>query len=181
VDPLVATSGDLDDILRIRDQAAAWMEGQGAPGWRPGELSRERLTGRIERGQVFVVRDTGRVVASVTLLDENSEYWGDRGRDGHAGYIHLLVRDRQLSAPGMGEALLGWAEARIAGWGRPLARLTTVAANLSLVRYYTQRGYVTVGLARHPVVGRLLTLLEKQLRLTPWQDARPSVVSTLTQ
>ncbi len=73
-----------------------------------------RSWGWLWRGEVFVLRDAGVVVASVTVMDEDPEIWGGRGVDSTAGYVHMLVRDRQRTAPQTGERLLGWGEAEIA-------------------------------------------------------------------
>ncbi len=100
--PEPAVPDDVEAILTLRDRAAAWMEAQGAVGWAKGEMPRERLAARIEKGEVFVVRDQGEVVAGVTVLDEDPDFWGERGHDGTAGYIHMLVRDRERSRPGSG-------------------------------------------------------------------------------
>ena len=153
--PIAPQAATPEDVAAIH---ALYLAG----GWRPQSRSWQALEARIGRGEVALVRDEGRVVASVTLTWEDTECWGEVGLDGTAGYVHALVRDREQSASGIGGRLLGWAEAHIAARGRMLSRLDTRAESPGLHRYYAEHGYRPVGSVTVPGHSAL-TLFEKDL------------------
>jgi ribosomal protein S18 acetylase RimI-like enzyme len=147
--------------------AAALHALYAAGGWRSESRSTLELEQRIGRGEVAVLREDGRVVASVTVTWEDAAYWGAAGRDGTAGYIHALVRDRERTAPGLGVQLLVWAESRIVARGRQLSRLDTRADWGRLLRYYQAHGYRVVDTRTYSWAAHPLTLFEKRLSSGP--------------
>ena len=134
-----------------------------AGGWRAQSRSVQELEDRIGRGEVALLRAGGRMVGSVTVTWEDEACWGAAGRDGTAGYVHALVRDRELTAAGLGLRLLVWAEERIVAGGRQLSRLDTVAERTELLRYYQAHGYRVVGTCTYSWAAHPLTLFEKRL------------------
>ena len=97
----------------------------------------------IDDGRVFVLRRSGRPVASVAVLWSDGEIWGED--DGDAGYIHLLMVDPDLAGNQLGASVLLWAEQFIERTGRSRARLDAVSSNDRLQRWYADRGYDEVG------------------------------------
>lgn len=152
--PETARSGDAEALRAL----------YAAGGWRPQSRSWQELEARIARGEVAVVRQAGEVVASVTVTWEDEARWGLTGRDGGAGYVHALVRDRQRTPSGLGAELLAWAEARITARGRPLSRLDTAAERARLVGYYQAHGYRVVDTRTYSWAHHPLTLFEKRLQ-----------------
>ncbi|MGA9114885.1 MAG: GNAT family N-acetyltransferase [Candidatus Dormiibacterota bacterium] len=134
-----------------------------AGGWRPQSRSVQELKERIGHGEVALLREDGRVVASVAVTWEDSVCWGAAGRDGTAGYVHALVRDRERTASGLGLRLLVWAENRIVARGRHLSRLDTVAERTPLLRYYQAHGYRMVDTRTYRWAAHALTLFERRL------------------
>ena len=134
-----------------------------AGGWPAQSRSVLELEERLGRGEVALLREDGRVVASVTVTWEDEVYWGAAGGDGTAGYVHALVRDRTRTAPGLGIHLLVWAEDRIVARGRQLSRLDTRAEWTQLHGYYEAHGYRNVDTRTYGSAAPALTLFEKRL------------------
>lgn len=155
-------SGPIEPQLAVPADAAGIAALYAAGGWRPQSHSSQELAGRLARGEVAVVHREGRVVASVAVTWDDEARWREAGHDATAGYVHALVRDRERTAPGLGEELLGWAERRIATRGRRLSRLDTQTGATRLVRYYEDHGYRVVGSVALPDHSPL-TLFEKSL------------------
>lgn len=134
-----------------------------AGGWRAKSRSMQELEERIGGGEVVLLREGGRVVASVTVTWEDAARWGAAGRDGTAGYVHALVRDRERTDAGLGARLLLWAEDRIVARGLHLSRLDTLATRARLLRYYQAHGYRVVDTRTYSWAPDALTLFEKRL------------------
>lgn len=140
---VLAEPGDIDAVLHLRDEAAAWMVDRGLNQWAPGDFPREFVQVRVDSGQVFVMRRRGRALATVTITWSDELVWGEPSVD--AGYVHMLAVSSALRGSGLGGWLLDWAEGHIAGHGHKRARLDCVQANPVLRNWYRERGYRQVG------------------------------------
>jgi 8-oxo-dGTP diphosphatase len=140
---VLAEPGDIDAVLHLRDEAAAWMVDRGLNQWAPGDFPREFVQVRVDSGQVFVMRRRGRALATVTITWSDELVWGEPSAD--AGYVHMLAVSSALRGSGAGGWLLDWAEGHIAGHGHKRARLDCVQANPALRNWYRERGYLQVG------------------------------------
>jgi ribosomal protein S18 acetylase RimI-like enzyme len=134
---------DVKALVELRDQVARWLLERGIQQWLPSEFSAVRMQAWVERGDVFVNRRDGRIVAAVAVLDADPEIWDDD--PGNAKYIHLLMVDRAHAGVGLGDAALAYAEERVRDRGGRLARLDAVASNEVLRCWYEARGYEVVG------------------------------------
>jgi GNAT superfamily N-acetyltransferase len=139
----VAAPSDVDDLLDLRNDAARWLLDRGIEQWRPGEFTADRMRSWVEQGYLHVLRDRGRLAASVAILWDDPDIWGDA--DKPAGYVHLLVVRRDRRGTGLGDAVLLWAERHIRGSGRRFSRLDAVSSNRTLHDWYERRGYSEVG------------------------------------
>ncbi|WP_372459274.1 GNAT family N-acetyltransferase [Streptomyces huiliensis] len=163
----LGTDTDLAALVRLRDAAARWMLARGVTGqWRPGELGAEHFRRVAEEGEVWLAEAGGRVVGAWELWWEDEDAWGPRPPV--AGYVHRLMVDRDVAAPGAGRLLLGAAERRVAEAGREFVRLDCLAGNARLTAYYVDAGYRVVGRKDgKPQPGgapKSFALLEKELR-----------------
>lgn len=138
-----AESEDVGALVALRDNIARWLLQRGIQQWLPGEFSTGRMQTWVHRGDVFVRRRDGRIVAAVAVLDEDPEIWDDD--DDGAAYIHLLMVDREHAGVGLGDAALSFAEEQVRDRGGCVARLDAVASNAVLCRWYQARGYRVVG------------------------------------
>lgn len=140
-----ATDTDFSAYLQLRRQVAQWMVVNGIVQWLPGDLTDDTLRDWIADGELHIARIAGVPVGGVIVMWSDEQFWGDRGHDGTAGYIHGLLIDRAYSGDGLGSRLLEYGEQRIRDAGKPLVRLDAVRSNPVLQRYYRNAGYTDAG------------------------------------
>ncbi len=150
MNPERALPEDADAVWRLLDDAAIWLEGRGVEQWKPGALPRRVVANGIARGEFFVLRDAGALIATLQLMESDPETWGPDAGD--ALYLHRLCVARAHAGSEIGRRLLDWAGAAARARGRRWLRLDCVASNARLRRYYTaagfaERGEVDVGVA----------------------------------
>ena len=149
--PLVvtrATVAEAPAVQALRDELASWMLQRGIQQWSPGEMPEEWIEVCIAVGAVYLVRHDGRLVGSVTVVWDDPLIWGERPEP--AGYIHMLMVDRDFGGLGIGRLILEWAEGSIAEAGHRRARLDCVQSNQPLRAYYGHAGYRFVGTKTFP-------------------------------
>ncbi|MFE7276680.1 GNAT family N-acetyltransferase [Streptomyces sp. NPDC057623] len=162
-----AAEADLAALVRLRDDAARWMLARGITGqWRPGELDEDHFGRVMTHGEVWLAETGGDIAGAWELWWQDEAAWGPQPPV--AGYVHRLMVDRSVAAPGTGRLLLGAVERRVAAAGRVCVRLDCLAGNEPLNAYYRQAGYRVVGRKEgKPQPGgapKSFTLLEKDLR-----------------
>jgi len=156
-----ASRADALAILGLRDALASWMVERGIDQWHPGEMPLPWIEECAAQGWIFVAQRGGYLVGSVTLVWTDPFIWGDRNEP--AGYIHMLMVEREYAHVGLGRSLLDWAEGRIARSGHHRARLDCVRTNIGLRAYYETAGYVFVGYREFPGSVPSVALYEKAL------------------
>jgi ribosomal protein S18 acetylase RimI-like enzyme len=129
---------DVDEIVGMLSEAAAWLIAQGIRQW-PDPFPRDRVEALAGRGDFHVARLDGETVGTLALLWSDPTFWGERPDD--AGYVHALAVRRSCAGRGLGARLLGWAEERVARAGRGYLRLDCRAENSALRRYYERHGF----------------------------------------
>lgn len=69
-----AELSDVETVLRILNEAAAWLCARGVDQWEVGQWRRAKLAAAIERGETYLASDGMQVVATLTLqwIDECS-------------------------------------------------------------------------------------------------------------
>jgi protein-tyrosine phosphatase len=140
----VARPDEEDRVLTLLTAAARRTVERGVPNPWPVPFPAERVRPHLERGDVYLAGEPGREpIATVTLLWEDPEFWGDRPPD--AGYVHRLAVDPTRSGEGWGRRIVEWAVARVRARGRAWVRLDCVAANAGIRRYYRELGFAEVG------------------------------------
>jgi 2'-5' RNA ligase len=138
---------DFDAVMAILREAADWLTAHGIPQWKHWhtKIGERLLRDRIENHEVYLARRAALPVATVTIQWEDTEFWGERGLDRLAGYVHGIAITRQVGGMRVGERLLEWTLKTIAAQGKRLARLDTVASNARLCRYYEDCGFRPLG------------------------------------
>jgi GNAT superfamily N-acetyltransferase len=135
----MASPGQLDDVLAVLDEAAAWLQGRQVAQW-PPRFEPSWVEGAIGRGETWLVR-VGETISGTVTLDQADPGWD--GLPGRALYVHRMAVRRP--AAGLGSAILGWAADVARERGRAALRLDCVASNGRLRAYYEAAGFVPCG------------------------------------
>ena len=148
LDLALAGPADVDDVTALYEETTAWIRAQG---FDPGEAPRSMraiVADRIATGTVYVARLAGEAVATLTVLPEDAEVWGERPDD--ALYIHGFGVSRAYAGQEIGRTLLDWVADVAAGAGRAYVRLDCEAGNRKLRDYYERAGFTYHGDATLP-------------------------------
>ena len=143
MNPERARPEDADAVYALLHEAAVWLTARGISQWKPGALPRSVVEAGIARGEIFVVRPAGGLVATLQLEESDPGTWGDDAGD--ALYLHRLCVARSEASQGLGLQLLDWARTEARARGRRLLRLDCVASNARLRRYYEAAGFLARG------------------------------------
>jgi GNAT superfamily N-acetyltransferase len=175
--PLAVRPAGPDEVELVGDilaEASAWLQSKGIAQW-PARFAPEFLLGCVERGELYVATDGGRIVGTVTLQWSDPLFWGDRQ---DAGFVHRLAVQRAHA--GGGRDLLEWVEGEVKARGRSFVCLDTLSSNTRLRRYYEEMGFRTVGEitgpAEHPTdpaLGGWRAVLYEKAIAGPGSPARP--------
>lgn len=142
VNAQLATLEDVDDLVVIIRDLSRWLKTKGIHQWSES-FRHEVLEKEISRGELYVVREHGQVIATVALSTEAGELWDHVTEN--AVYLHRLAIPRSRSGGKLGEALMAWAESEARKQGASLLRLVCDASNAFLPPYYRKLGYRSQG------------------------------------
>lgn len=146
-----------DTVLSILRDAQRWLRARGID---QGVVPpRERLRGRIARGEVYLAEVDGRPVATITISTSGGSFWDDPSGEG--AYVHSLAVAREFGGLCLGRELLRWAEGEALLMGKRYLRLDIWGENGRLVDYYRSAGFVHVRDDRSE--GWLASLFQKEL------------------
>jgi len=147
-------------VAGLLDEATVWVNDLGFSQW-PLPFPRDQLAAAIGRGEVYVVEsEDGEGVATVSMLPDDPEYWGDQPPD--AFYVHKLAVRRDQAGRGIGAAIVEWANAEAAEAGREFLRLDCLADNPGIRDYYEDLGFEHRG--DLVLDGRKMSLYERPVR-----------------
>lgn len=136
---VVAAPDQVDDVLRVLDEAAGWLQARGIEQW-PARFEPSWVRGSVDDGETWLVEVGGLVSATVTL-DWSDSVWA--GVQGNAAYLHRMAVRRR--SRGLGAVILAWAAGVAREHGRDALRLDCVASNERLRAYYEAAGFVFRG------------------------------------
>lgn len=129
-------------LALVRDRAE-WIRAKGSRQWQVflGEEG-ERLVSRlIATGRTQMVTSGGRDIGTLRLDWTDERFWGAKGADGLAGYVHTLATHRDYAGQRLVARMLQWACDRIVEEGRSLLRIDCDATNPALIDYYCSFGF----------------------------------------
>jgi GNAT superfamily N-acetyltransferase len=167
----LAAPDDLEQIIGLLEDSAAWMVSIGIHRWPPGTFvaSGAQLRSAIEAATVYVWKVRGRVWGTIRLTESDASIWGTD--DAAALYIHKMSVQRSLKGGGFGKALVHWAEEVAVTRGRSVLRLDCWAENPRLCAFYESCGFRRIRTLL--VQGWLHQLFEKDVRAEALCAARP--------
>jgi GNAT superfamily N-acetyltransferase len=135
-----ATVRDAATVVAILREAAGWLEANGTPMWRAGELEDAPIRAAAEEGLLFLAECNGEAAGTIKFQLEDALFWPDLP-EGEAAYIHRLAVRRCFAGGAVASALMGWAVERAAGLGRRYVRLDCEAARTRLRAVYERFGF----------------------------------------
>jgi ribosomal protein S18 acetylase RimI-like enzyme len=131
-----ARAEELDEVVGVLSEAAAWLRSRGIEQW-PSPYPTEWVAPSIERGETYLARENGEVAGTITLRWEDPAFWGEQPPV--AGYVHGVAVRRKFA--GRGPELLEWAADRVREADRDRLRLDCRTDNAELRAYYEQLGF----------------------------------------
>jgi GNAT superfamily N-acetyltransferase len=148
----LAVSGDLDQVVGLVREAAAWLRGKGIDQWqnpwpdRAGQ--RERILNDLLKGKTWLVRDGKAIAATITIdtdepldLDERP-VWPPGKSQKPALYVRRVIVSRRYARLGLGAALLDWAaEVAERHYAAKVLRVDVRTTNKKLHDYYAGRHF----------------------------------------
>jgi hypothetical protein len=99
----VACSGDIDEVVRLMHDAAAWMSAKGTPAWDVARIDRTFAETFVLRSELLVASCSDGIVGCCTLSAEDPEFWPDALK-GEAAYLHKLAVRRTHAGRGVSSA-----------------------------------------------------------------------------
>jgi len=130
---------DGDTVAALLDEATVWVNELGFNQW-PLPFPRDQLARAIARREVYVVEgEDGDPVGTVTILEDDPQYWP--GKPDDALYVHKLAVRRDQAGRGIGAAIIEWANAEAAEAGREFLRLDCQGDNPGIRDYYEALGF----------------------------------------
>ncbi|HGF0951399.1 TPA: GNAT family N-acetyltransferase [Klebsiella pneumoniae] len=101
----VACSGNIDEVVRLMHDAAAWMSAKGTPAWDVARIDRTFAETFVLRSELLVASCSDGIVGCCTLSAEDPEFWPDALK-GEAAYLHKLAVRRTHAGRGVSSALI---------------------------------------------------------------------------
>lgn len=152
------TDENLNAILRLIDEAQAWLPAKGTDQWAKPWPDRKQRDARVRRGlqvgATWIVWARTRAVATVTIASRpNNAVWSESECDlgERAVYAHRLIVARDYAGWGLGAELLDWTGLRgRRHYGAKWIRIDVWTANKALHDYYMKRGFVPCGTCPDP-------------------------------
>ncbi|WP_173390587.1 GNAT family N-acetyltransferase [Actinomadura litoris] len=139
----IETAGpdDLDEVLALLNGVASWLMSRGIRQWAIG-FTAEKMAPIIERGELYVVRENGAAIATVTVsTDGDADFWTTEERAEPARYVAKLATAREYSGQGLGALLLRWAVDLGSRQGAQWVRLDAWRTNYQLHDFYRKAGW----------------------------------------
>lgn len=147
------TTENLLAIIRLIEEASAWLSLKGTDQWQRPWPSRRKRDARVrrglERGMTWIVWAADRAVATVSAATAPKlKVWSEADCDlrAPAVYAHRLVVARDFAGWGLGAQLIDWTGLRgHQEYGAKWIRIDVWSSNLALHQYYTKRGFESCG------------------------------------
>ena len=146
-----AKPAELDAVIQIIDEAAAWLHSKGItrqwPSPTPKEF-RERMEREIAKREVYLayIENVDEAVGTLRFEWSDMELWQCDPEGG--GYIHSFATRNCVRGRDIGAAMLAWAREHVRARGKPYLRLDCWGGNRALCQYYKRIGFTFCGFVR---------------------------------
>lgn len=133
-----AQPADVDAVLAILDDAAAWLHHRGINQW-PHPFPRVEVERRFREGVVYLALVDAQPAGTFALFEADPAVWGAQLPD--ALYLHGLAVRRAYAGNALGYDLLCHAAQIAAAQGKHFLRLDCWAGSEALRRFYPAAGF----------------------------------------
>ena len=134
---------DLQEILTLYQEVVASMRARGLYQWTWGEYPSEPLlTNDIAVGQLYILRQSGLILASVCINREQDERYApiQWQYPGEAGCFHRLAVSPKAQGQGLGRRMFRAVEDVLISWGCDCLRFDTWSPNAKALALYDSMG-----------------------------------------
>jgi GNAT superfamily N-acetyltransferase len=143
-----ANENDKSIVLDIYRDCADWLRSKGVDQWGYylTEEAAEVVDRRFLEGEVYIASVDGQD-AAVAVIQWQDSFWGERGNDPKAGFLHGIGVRRAFAGRELGRDLLDWSMQQARERGKTMFRLDCMFHNPKLVQYYKDAGFKEAGIA----------------------------------
>lgn len=169
----LANFADVDAIEKIYDEMhTAQEQGVLNTGWVRGVYPvRKTALDAVDRGDMFVMEEAGRIVASAIINQIQVDVysgcpWQYPAKEDEVMVLHTLTVPPNCAGKGYGTEFVRYYEAYAVAHGCPYLRMDTQQKNLAARKLYQKLGYFERGIVQcsfHGIPGIQLVCLEKKL------------------
>jgi ribosomal protein S18 acetylase RimI-like enzyme len=156
-----AISSDAARASEILQEAATWLLSKGIQQWQPEWFNVTWAANQITKGTLYLGIVESVPVATIRLLWEDADIWGQQALD--AGYMHSLAVRRANA--GIGRHLIAWAAEQVRAAGRSYLRLDCWNGNTALHSYYRSLGFNQVDVIEQRVKNKVWLVSRFQKRV----------------
>lgn len=139
-----AGAADVDAIMQLRGEAEEWLRRRGIRQWTDDyhDYARAVLRASVDAGSAWVVEHAGRVIATVTVVDEaDRDFWDPADGLAEALYLGKMIVARSHAGQDLGAAIMNWVSRRAKTAGKRSMRIDVRRDNHRLHRYYLSQGW----------------------------------------
>ncbi len=139
---------EIPEILCITEACARHMAQRGIDQWNENYPNRAAFEKDVERGELFVIEESGRILGTVVISGiRDLEYEDVSWLTPHGNniYIHRLAVAPEYQGRGYARQLMDYAESLAREHGAISVRLDTFSQNKRNQQFYEQRGYKRLG------------------------------------
>lgn len=169
----LANFADVDAIEKIYDEIhTAQEQGVLNTGWARGVYPvRKTALDAVDRGDMFVMEEAGRIVASAIINQIQVDVysgcpWQYPAKEDEVMVLHTLTVPPNCAGKGYGTEFVRYYEAYAMAHGCPYLRMDTQQKNLAARKLYQKLGYCERGIVPctfHGIPDVQLVCLEKKL------------------
>ncbi|MEV0645724.1 GNAT family N-acetyltransferase [Phytomonospora sp. NPDC050363] len=142
----LATEADIPAILKMGDEAVAWLAERGRTGqwgtrtWTGNAATEERMVKRLTSCEFYIAEIDGEPAGALAVGDHGQEYVP--AADEPELYVHFLITAGAFHGRQVGATLLAHARERAIAWGVELVRVDCYGGDdRKLVAFYTSQGF----------------------------------------
>ncbi len=140
-----ACLNDIDDILKIANQAIAYFKSRNINQWQDGYPNKEVFLNDINNNSLYVVKETERVVAIFALYGHedsyNTIYDGKWHSDNNYAVIHRIALADEYKGKGVAKLIIDFVKEKCS-----YIRIDTHKDNINMQRCLYKNGFKYCGI-----------------------------------